>query len=131
MQVLLLSHGNLSKEMYETAKLIFGELPDFDYITLPYGMDLNEYKESIRSKLNKDNETLVLIDLFGGSPFMLSSQIFGEENYNHRMEIVTGMNLSMVLEVASRVKDSSLEELKKTALQAGIEGINDLRERLG
>ncbi len=131
MKVLLLSHGDLSREMYETAKLIFGELPDFSYITLPYGTDLNEYKESIRDRLDGNGETLVLVDLCGGSPFMLSSQIFGEEAYNGRMEIVTGMNLSMVLEVASRVRDSGLDELKKIALQAGIDGISDLRERLG
>ena len=131
MKVLLLSHGNLAKEMFETAKMIFGELKDFSYIVLPYGMDLTEYKEEIKNRIEESEQILSLVDLFGGSPFMISSQFLNNEKYHMKMEIVTGMNLSMVLEVACKAEDSELKELKEIAVNAGISGVCDLKERLG
>jgi mannose/fructose/sorbose-specific phosphotransferase system IIA component len=131
MKVLLLSHGNLAREMYETASMIFGDLHDVSYLTLPYGTDLTVYKESVEKVIKGSDHTLVLVDLFGGSPFMISSQFIGMDEYKDKMEIVTGMNLSMVLEVACRMNDSDLQELKETAINAGIHGVCDLKERLG
>ncbi len=131
MKVLLLSHGNLAREMYETASMIFGDLHDVSYLTLPYGTDLTVYKESVEKVIKGSDHTLVLVDLFGGSPFMISSQFIGMDEYKNKMEIVTGMNLSMVLEVACRMNDSDLQELKETAINAGIHGVCDLKERLG
>ncbi len=131
MKVLLLSHGNLAREMYETAGMIFGDLHDISYLTLPYGTDLTAYKQSVEKEIRESDCTLVLVDLFGGSPFMISSQFIGMDEYRDKMEIVTGMNLSMVLEVACRMGDSDLKGLKETALNAGIQGVCDLKERLG
>ena len=131
MKVLLLSHGNFAREMYETASMIFGDLHDVSYLTLPYGTDLTVYKESVEKVIKGSDHTLVLVDLFGGSPFMISSQFIGMDEYKDKMEIVTGMNLSMVLEVACRMNDSDLQELKETAINAGIHGVCDLKERLG
>jgi len=130
--VLLVSHGFLAKEMYATAKMIFGEVQNMSYLELPAGCDLGEYKNSIIQKVEESSDgLLILADLFGGSPFMLSTQVFGEEQYNKKMELITGMNLSMVLEVASQIPYASLQELKQIALNAGAQGVSDLRERLG
>ncbi len=131
MKVLLLSHGNLAREMFETAGMIFGDLHDVSYLTLPYGTDLSVYRQSVEKEIKESDCTLVLVDLFGGSPFMISSQFLGMPEYSGKMEIVTGMNLSMVLEVACRMNDSDLQELKETAINAGIHGVCDLKERLG
>jgi len=131
MKILLLSHGNLAKEMFETTKMIFGDLKHFSYITLPYGTDLDAYKEKIRKEIEDADQILILVDLFGGSPFMIVSQFFSNEEYRSKMEVVTGMNLSMVLETASRVEDTELLELKKNAVNAGTLGVCDLKERLG
>ena len=129
--VLLISHGDMAKEVYETVKMIFGQPEHFDYLQLPAGCDLQEYKAQIIEHVeNSDDGLLILADLFGGSPFMLSSQVFGDEKYNGKMELVTGLNMPMALEVASKVEFQNLEELKQTALESGVQGICDLRQRL-
>ena len=46
------------------------------------------------------------------------------------MEIVTGMNLAMVLQVFNFVESASVKELKTIAVAAGVEGIVDLKERV-
>lgn len=130
MKVLLLSHGSFAKEVYMTAEMIMGSVKNVDYITLPYGIDLVEVKKKIYEYIEASDQILILCDLFGGSPFMISSQLFGTAEYDEKIEMVTGMNLSMVLEVASKLSTTTLKELKQIALEAGKEGIIDFREKM-
>lgn len=130
MKLLLISHGNLSYEMFNLIKMIYGKTEDVNYITLPYGADLNDYKKSIIDQIESNCETLVLADLFGGSPFMITTQIYGEEKFKNKMEVVTGMNLPMVLEVVSQLQNKTLKELKDLAVQIGKNGIIDFSEKI-
>ena len=73
--LLLLSHSQLAESIYETVKLIMGKPSDsVSYITLPYGQDLQAYQAEIEAHVEKakDEGILILTDLFGGSPFMIS-----------------------------------------------------------
>ena len=46
------------------------------------------------------------------------------------MEVVTGYNLAMVLELASSIQTDTVEELKQKALEAATKGIIDVKERM-
>jgi PTS system mannose-specific IIA component len=50
---------------------------------------------------------LVLTDMFGGTPSNISLSFMKE----HRVEIVTGLNLPMLIKLASMTEDKALEEL--------------------
>lgn len=116
--------------MYETASMIMGELEDVSYITLPASADLDNYRDSIRKKINESGDgLLILIDLFGGTPFMSVSQIIGERGGWDGIEVVTGMNLGMILETISMMTTASLEELKDIAVKSGGDGIIDLHRK--
>jgi mannose/fructose/sorbose-specific phosphotransferase system IIA component len=67
-------------------------------------------------------DTLVLIDLFGGTPYNVAARLVLSGN----CECVTGANLPMLLEVLSAREDSSLEELAATAAQAGQDSVKNL-----
>ena len=129
--ILLLSHGNLAKEMYQTAELILGNIENAGYVTLPSGTDLTNYKNEIISKVKEHDKVLILTDLFGGSPFMITSQVFGQKETAEKMEIVTGMNLPMVLEVVSQIQNGNTENIEDVAKIAGQNGIINLRNKLG
>lgn len=47
------------------------------------------------------------------------------------MELVTGVNLGMLLELMANIETASITELKDIALSSGKEGIIDIKERLG
>lgn len=132
--LLLLSHSQLSESIYETVKLIMGKPSDaVSYITLPYGQDLQAYQAEIEAHVEKstDEGILILTDLFGGSPFMISVKTFDKYHDTVPIEIITGMNLPMVVELVNAISlGKSLNELKKIALDAGMNGIIDFKERL-
>lgn len=132
--LLLLSHSQLSESIYETVKLIMGKPSDaVSYITLPYGQDLQAYQAEIEAHVEKstDEGILILTDLFGGSPFMISVKTFDKYHDTVPIEIITGMNLPMVVELVNAISlGKSLDELKKIALDAGMGGIIDFKERL-
>lgn len=132
--LLLLSHSQLSESIYETVKLIMGKPSDaVSYITLPYGQDLQAYQAEIEAHVEKstDEGILILTDLFGGSPFMISVKTFDKYHDTVPIEIITGMNLPMVVELVNAISlGKTLDELKKIALDAGMGGIIDFKQRL-
>ena len=129
MKILLLSHGNFAKECYLTCQMIMGSIESFSYITLSYGQDLELYQCQIEEQLASNDQTLILCDLFGGSPFMIASKLLAKPDISERVELVTGLNMAMLLEVCSNL-DENLAKLKEIAIKAGKNGIVDLKEKL-
>lgn len=133
-RLLLLSHSELSKAFYETAALIMGKpTADVSYIPFPYGQDLDVYQKAIEDEVENAGKEgiLILTDLFGGSPFMITSRVYGKYHDIYPMEIVCGMNLAMVVEAVHALSSPcSLQALKAAALKAGRAGIVDFSERL-
>ena len=133
-RLLLLSHAEVSKAFYEALQLITGYAVDnISYLTLPYGQNIEEYQNKIEAEMlkAKDEGILILTDLFGGSPFMISSRLYGQHHNDIPIEIVCGMNLPMVIETAcALINGEPLDELKKIACKTGTEGIVDFSARL-
>ena len=132
-KILLLSHSDLCKAFYETAEKIMGKMDDsISYILLPYGSDLNQYQSSIEHQVIDAGKEgiLILTDLFGGSPFMIASRVYEQYIQNVPIEIVTGLNLPMVLEIASIAGKKSASELKEIAINVGTDGIVDFSRKL-
>ena len=78
-KVLLLSHGNLARELLATSQMIYGEVDGIDCISLLSGTDLAYYEEEILSKVQQSPEgILVLVDIFGGTPFITASRIYNQ-----------------------------------------------------
>lgn len=130
-RILLLSHGELAKEIWATSRLVLGEMSGVEYLTLPSGTDLTKYEQDIRRKAeDAKGGLLILTDIFGGTPFITASRVFASMENKNQLEIVTGMNLAMVLQVFNFAGSMPVKELKRIAVSAGIEGIVDLKERI-
>ncbi|ADL04518.1 PTS sugar transporter subunit IIA [Lacrimispora saccharolytica] len=130
-KVLLLSHGDLAREIWATSNMVLGEMSGVEYLTLPLGTDLNRYEQDIRRKIeDAEDGLLILTDIFGGTPFITASRVFASLEDKDRVEIVTGMNLAMAIQVFNFVGNMPVKELKKIAVTAGTEGIVDLKERI-
>ena len=132
MVVRLLSHGTLCKEMYESLKLIVGDVSNFGYILQPEDGNLSEYEDNLKKMLDENDEILVLTDLLGGSPLISLAKIYSanKSKYAGHVKIVTGMNLGMLLEVNAQINQLSLIDLAKDAVKAGKSGIVDFLEQV-
>ena len=92
--LVLMSHGRLASAFIEAAKMILGELDNYDIIDMQPDDSFDTIEDKLKSILNKiqDNNILILTDLCGCTPFNIS--------------LISGMNLDMVIEYfASDVHD--------------------------
>jgi len=120
--LLIISHANLGKELLTAAELIVGRLESADAVAITQTTESEELLKTISEKidaLDTGEGVLVLTDMFGGTPSNLSLSFLNEE----RVEVLTGVNLPMVVSVASERDRFSLTELGERAEKAGKRSI--------
>ena len=104
--LLVVTHGKLAEELVAAARKIVGDLPRVEAIAIGWDEDVGVASKSIGDAIHRLDEgegTLVLTDMFGGTPTNLSLTFL----QSGKVEIVTGVNLPML------IKFSNLRELAK------------------
>lgn len=128
--IIIGTHGKFSQEILRSSEMIFGEQENVSAVTFEPGEGpddlVKKYKKELE-QLDLKKGVLFLVDLFGGSPFNAASRIVSE---NENMDIVTGINLPMLLEVYGVRDSSNFQELVDTAKNAAKDGIKSLKEVL-
>jgi len=120
--LLIISHCEVGKEFLNAAELIVGSLESADAISITQLTESKEMLASISKKikaLDRGQGVLILTDMFGGTPSNLSLSFLKEE----MVEVLTGVNLPMVIAVAQDRDRLSLKELGEKAEQAGRRSI--------
>jgi PTS system mannose-specific IIA component len=98
--VVVVTHGQLAIELVNAAEMIVGELPQFTPVSIGWHDDVNNARTDIEQAIERvgsDGGVLVLTDMFGGTPANLG-MTFLETN---RVEVITGVNLPMLIKLAS------------------------------
>ncbi|MCF8081946.1 MAG: PTS sugar transporter [Deltaproteobacteria bacterium] len=120
--VLIISHCDLGKEFLRAAELIVGKLDATDSIPIMQTTESEEILKQISKKiaaLDQGQGVLVLTDMFGGTPSNLSLSFLKDE----RVEVLTGVNLPMLIAVAKDRERVTLSELGEKAEEAGRRSI--------
>ena len=120
--LLIISHCDLGREFLNAAELIMGRLENADAISITQMEQSEEILKSISDKiaaLDQGQGVLILTDMFGGTPSNLSLSFLEEE----RVEVLSGVNLPMVVSVAQLRDDLTLEELGEKAQREGRRSI--------
>jgi PTS system mannose-specific IIA component len=113
--VVVVTHGQLSTELVNSAEMIVGDLPQFTAVSIGWHDDVDHAREEIGRAIERVRasaggtesepaDVLVLTDMFGGTPSNLGLA-FLEEG---RVEVVTGVNLAMLLKLAKATDDLDL-----------------------
>jgi len=98
-------------------------------VSIVWHDDVEMAKDEISRAIKKVSEgagVLLLTDMFGGTPTNISA-MFIKEN---EVEIVTGVNLPMVIKLASQTKEMTLIELAKDVEEQGKQSIYRTSELL-
>ncbi|MGG5318459.1 mannose/fructose/sorbose PTS transporter subunit IIA [Enterococcus sp. AZ072] len=118
MSVIIVSgHGDFSLGLLDAFEMVFGTDEKIKAIPFKKGEGIPQLQEKYHEQLRlfPEEEILFLVDIYGGTPYNAATQlIFGQEN----CDVVTGVNLPMLLETAAQ-KDQALVELTKVAKTAG------------
>ena len=98
--VIVVTHGQLAHELVNATHTIVGDLPQFVAVSIGWHDDPTVAREAISgaiARLQSPDGVLILTDMFGGTPSNLGLT-FLEAN---RVEIITGVNLPMLIKLAS------------------------------
>lgn len=107
--VLITTHGSLGNELIKAAELIKGKLEGVSSISVDQKKAMEEIKKEISSsikKLDRGQGVLILTDLFGGTPSNISLSFLKEGE----LEVVTGVNLPMMLKLYDKRQEMNLKE---------------------
>lgn len=122
--IVLVSHGNLGDALIQAAEMIAGPTERIFSVPLLSGESPEGFGDKLAAALEEieGEETLVLIDLFGGTPYNVAARQVLKDN----VECVTGANLPMLLELVMSRDDAALPELAEAIAQAGQESVKNL-----
>jgi PTS system mannose-specific IIA component len=125
--VVVVTHGQLAAELLNAAEMIVGDLPHFAAVSIGWHDDVALAKaeigraiERVREKVatpERPGGVLVLTDMFGGTPANLGVTFLETD----QVEVITGLNLAMLMKLARPLKDTDLLTL---AREIGDQGRN-------
>lgn len=104
--VLVVTHGRLAEELVAAAGVIIGQLDHIHALSIGWNDDVDTAREVVRkaiAEMDRGRGVLVLTDMFGGTPTNLSLSFLAEGS----VEIITGVNLPMVVKTANLGKETS------------------------
>lgn len=118
----IVSHGRVANELLTAAETVVGNLSHIAAVSIGWHDDVEMAKEEISrsiKKVSSGNGVLILTDMFGGTPTNISA-MFIKEN---EVEVVTGVNLPMVVKLASQNREMTLGEMAQEVESQGKQAI--------
>ena len=110
--VVVVTHGQLATELVNAAEMIVGDLPQFTAVSIGWHDEVNDARDDIAQAIERvrgDAGVLLLTDMFGGTPSNLGMTFLEQD----RLEVITGVNLPMLIRLASLRSSSNLLSVAK------------------
>ena len=118
----IISHGQLATELLAAAEAVVGDLGQIRAVSIGWHDDVEAARSEIEraiAEVARGAGVLLLTDMFGGTPTNIAAMFLKEGD----VEIVTGVNLPMVIKLASLTKEISLGELAREVEEQGKDAI--------
>lgn len=116
---LILTHGALAKELLAAAQVISGRLNGIEALALDWNDTFDEARAKVRTaiaRLDTGDGVLILTDMYGGTP----CNVAGTFLQQGKVEILTGVNLPMVLRLACQAEEPrGLDDLARRLQNKG------------
>ena len=127
--VVVVTHGQLATELVNAAETIVGDLPNFSAVSIGWHEDVQDARDDIAAAIERVRQpggVLLATDMFGGTPSNLGITFLEQD----RIEIVTGVNLPMLIKAASlqgrRVADRRRAIAARARPQRDLGGVGSL-----
>jgi len=128
--LVIVTHGRLANEFLAALEHVVG--PQRNVVTISIGPDddMELRRQDIldaRASVDTGEGVIVLTDMFGGTPSNLAISIMdGNVTGKQRgtVEVIAGVNLPMLIKLASVRNDCTIEQAVEAAQEAGRKYIN-------
>ena len=119
----IVTHGHLATELLAAAEMIIGHVAHIAAISIGWHDDVDTARAEIERAIARVSEgrgVLILTDMFGGTPTNIASMFFVEGE----VEVVTGVNLPMVIKLASQTDAEPLAVVAGRVRDQGQQAIH-------
>ena len=120
--VVVVTHGQLATELVNAAETIVGDLPNFAAVSIGWHEDVQDARDDIAAAIERVQQpggVLLATDMFGGTPSNLGITFLEQD----KVEIVTGVNLPMLIKAASLKDAASLIDVARSLREHGKNAI--------
>ena len=118
----IVTHGHLAGELLAAAEMIIGPISHITAVSIGWHDDVDAAREEVQraiSRVTQGRGVLLLTDMFGGTPTNIASMFLEEGS----VEVITGVNLPMVIKLATSTAEDSLSEIARKICDQGRQGI--------
>ncbi len=118
----IVTHGNLANELVSAAETIVGDIRHITAVSIGWHDDVDIAREEINRAIERVNQgagVLVLTDMFGGTPTNIACTFLGSAP----IEVVTGVNLPMVIKLADQQTEETLIGIARRVRDQGQKSI--------
>ena len=118
----IVSHGQLAGELLAAAEMIVGPISYITAVSIGWHDDVDAARDEVQRAITRVSQgagILLLTDMFGGTPTNIASMFLEEGS----IEVATGVNLPMVIKLASHEGSGSLTETARRVSELGRQGI--------
>jgi mannose PTS system EIIA component len=118
----VVTHGRLAIELLAAAEMIVGEINYIAAVSIGWNDDVDHACKEIEraiSRVDQSKGVLLLTDMFGGTPTNLAMTFLK----SNMIEIVTGVNLPMVIKLATQSPDEPLDVVASKVRDQGQRNI--------
>ena len=120
--VVVVTHGQVANELVNAARTIVGDLPQFVAVSIGWHDDPTVAREAVSkavAQVHSPEGVLILTDMFGGTPSNLAMTFLGNDD----VEVITGVNLPMLIKLASARQSTDLLAVAKEMREHGRNAI--------
>lgn len=120
--VLIISHCHLAEELINAAEFIVGKLDKIEAVPINPSKSVENLRQEIHdaiARVDSGDGVLILTDMFGGTPSNISLSFLKEK----KVDVVTGVNLPMVIKLAHARKNRKLSDVAETIKSCGKQSI--------
>lgn len=121
--LLVVTHGEVAKELVASVRKIVGEIENLEAVSIDWNDDVDEATRRIgeaRERVDSGRGVLLLTDMFGGTPTNLALSLLEPG----KLEIVTGVNLPMLIKFSNLDPERSLIDAARELAQDAREAIH-------
>jgi len=116
--VVVVTHGQLATELVNAAEMIVGAQPKLVAVSIRWHDDVEAARAQLVQAVDRVKSpggVLVLTDMFGGTPANLAMTLLGDD----QVEVITGVNLPMLIKLASARRGAGLSEVARLVRDQG------------
>ena len=120
-----MTHGNLANELVNAAETIVGDIRHIQAVSIGWHDDVDIARETIGDAIKRVSAgagVLLLTDMFGGTPTNIACT-FLDNKEQTAIEVVTGVNLPMIITLADQEPDEVLEDVAQRVRDQGQKSI--------